>query len=349
MANILQSLRLSLIIMVAFGLGACSLVYKPTGTVLKHLSQDEIVPHVYASNDLDLSACGTGMGQTQLLGSFGRVMHAPTRVLMSTHTLAGLCSEASAQEAQLHFDRALHADNTTEARDARIKAQRLYKRTAERRYRAYKNMEDTFGKIGNGQCPKLGSDTDQMEYLTGLLTSVQAILSDIRAGSSVGVPQDIAARAGRATQCLDNDKWWGVPHALQAVVWLSVPGTTPDGAQPWQQLKAATDLGASQNMPMAAMLYAEAGYGQSDAQRERDGIRRVAKIYNAGDGPKDYQLFSKVAYHEAMFLSDEIWTKQSGKRTPFLELGSFPSDENDKGGENNENKNDSTDVDNLLS
>ena len=58
---------------------------------------------------------------------------------------------------------------------------------------------DAFGKIGNGKCPKLGSDTEQMEYLTGLLTSVQAVLSDIRAGSSVGVPQDIAARAGRAT------------------------------------------------------------------------------------------------------------------------------------------------------
>ena len=98
-------LRLPLILLVTSALGACGLIYKPTGSVLNHLAQDEVVPHVYASNDLDMSACGTGLGQTQLLGAFGRVMHSPTRVLLNTHTLAGLCSEAAAQKAQLHFDR----------------------------------------------------------------------------------------------------------------------------------------------------------------------------------------------------------------------------------------------------
>ncbi|AWN16383.1 hypothetical protein [Salinisphaera sp. LB1] len=333
--------RLPLILLVTFALGACGLVYKPTGSVLNHLAQDEVVPHVYASHDLDMSACGTGLGQTQLLGAFGRVMQPPSRVLLNTHTLGGLCSEAAAQEAQLHFDRALHAGRTTEARDARIRAQRLYQRTAERRLKVYHDTVDAFGKIGDGQCPTLGSDTEQMEYLSGLLTSVQAVLSDIRAGSSVGVPQDIAARAGRATHCLDNNKWWGVPNALQAVVWLSVPGTAPAGAQPWQQLKAAADLGASKGMPMAAMLYAQAGYGQSDADRERAGIRQVAKIYNAGDGPKDYQIFSQVAYREAMFLSDEIWTQKTGKRTPFLGLGTFPGDAH-------KNKSSNVDMNSLL-
>lgn len=338
-----KMLRLPLILVVSCALGACGLIYKPTGSVLGHLSQDEVVPHVYASHDLDLSACGTGLGQTQLLGAFGRVMHPPSRVLLNTHTLAGLCSEAAAQEAQLHFDRALHAGDTSEARDARIKAQRLYQRTAERRLKVYHDTIDAFGDIGNGKCPKLGSDTEQMEYLTGLLTSVQAVLSDIRAGSSVGVPQDIAARAGRATECLDNDKWWGVPNALQAVVWLSVPGTAPDGAQPWAQLEAAADLGASKGMPMAAMLYAEGGHGQSDPDRERAGIRQVAKVYNADDGPEDYQIFSEVAYNEAMFLSDEIWTQQTGQRTPFLGLGSFPGDEQSKTDDSSD-----IDVDNLL-
>ncbi|KEZ75910.1 hypothetical protein [Salinisphaera hydrothermalis] len=336
-------LRLPLILIVTSALGACGLIYKPTGAVLNHLAQDEVVPHVYASDDLDMSACGTGLGQTQLLGSFGRVMDAPSRVLLNTHTLAGLCSEAAAQEAQLHFDRALHAGHTTEARDARIQAQRLYQRTAERRLKVYHDTENAFGKIGDGKCPTLGSDTEQMEYLTGLLTSVQAVLSDIRAGSSVGVPQDIAARAARATHCLDNDKWWGVPNALQAVVWLSVPGTAPNGAQPWQQLKAAADLGQSKGMPMAAMLYAEAGYGRSDPQRERDGIRQVAKIYNAGNGPKDYRIFTQVAYREAMFLSDEIWTQKTGQRTPFLNLGTFPGDDKKQNDDSSK-----VDVDSLL-
>ena len=108
--------------------------------------------------------------------------------------------------------------------------------------------------VGNGECPSLGNDTEEFEYMAGTLTSIQALLSDIQASSSVGVPQDVAARAGRATTCMDNEKWWGVPNALQAVVWLSVPGTMPEGKDPWAQLKEAADYGETKGMPMAAML-----------------------------------------------------------------------------------------------
>ena len=327
----LKTLSLPLMAGAAVLLSGCGLVYKPTGHVLAAYSQDEVVPHVMASGDLDLSACGTGMGQNQLLSSFSRVIDRPSRVLLTTSLLAGLCSEAQAQEADLRFERALRAGDTVAARDARTQAQRMYRRTALRRYQAYKDSVRAFGELGDDQCPSLSGETDEIEHLVGTLTSVQALLSDIQASSSVGVPQDVAAKAGRETECMDNDKWWGIPDALQAVVWLSVPGTAPEASDPWTQLKQAADYGESEGMPQAAMLYAMAGYGQSDEAREKEGIQQVARIYNNGIKPRDYLILGEVAYSQAMFLSDRIWTRETGQRTPFLGLGDFPGDDASSG------------------
>ena len=336
----LKTLSLPLLALLTAGLAGCGAIYKPTGSVLAHYSQDHVVPHVLGSGDLDLSACGTGMGQHQLLASFSRVNEAPARVLLNTNLLAGLCSEAQAREAQLRFQRELRNGNTAAARDARVESQRLFRRTALRRYAAYRHTVDAFGELGDGHCPSFDSETEKAEYLIGTLTSVQALLSDIQASSSVGVPQDVAARAGRASECMDNEQWWGIPNALQAVVWLSVPGSAPDGVDPWNQLEDAADLGEAAGMPMAAMLYAIAGYGQSDAQREREGIRQVARIYNDGIGPKDYLILGEVAYAQALYLSDRIWTQETGKRTPFLALGEFPGEDSDAGSD--------TDIEGLL-
>lgn len=307
-------------------LSGCGLIYKPTGHVLAHYSQDEVVPYALGSNDLNLTSCGTGMGQHQLLAAFSRVIDRPSKVLLNTNLLAGLCSEAQAQEQQLRFARALRAGNTAQARDARVKSQRLYRRTARRRLQVFHDTESAFGKLGDGECPSV-SGTEAVEFMAGTLTSVQAVLSDIQASSSVGVPQDIAAKAGRAAQCMDNEKLWGVPNALQAVVWLSVPGTAPEGKDPWQQLKTAADYGESKGMPMAAMLYAIAGFNQSDTAREKEGIRQVARTYNKGDVPEDYLLLSEIAFAQALYLSDRIWTHEKGQRTPFLALGDFPGDD----------------------
>jgi len=323
----LKGLSLPLVAGLVVALSGCSLIYKPTGQILSAYTQDEVVPYVLGSGDLDLATCGTGLGQSQLLASFSRVISRRSKILLNTSLLSGLCSETEAWEQKLRFARALREGNTAEARDARIEAQRLYRRTALRRLQTYHDTVNAFGQLGDDKCPSLGSETEEIEHIAGTLTSVQALLSDIQAASSVGVPQNVAAQAGREANCMDNEKWWGVPNALQAVVWLSVPGSAPEDADPWQQLKEAADYGASKGMPLAAMLYAVAGYGQSDSQRQREGIRQVAKIYNKGEAPKDYLIFSEVAYAQALFLSDRIWTEETGQRTPFLALGDFPGDD----------------------
>src|SRR5699024_5707518 len=138
--------------------------------------------------------------------------------------------------------------------------------------------------------------------------------------------QDIAAKAARASECLDNDEWWGVPQALRGVIWLSVPGTVPDGVDAWNVLRDAALLGKQQGMPLAASLYVVAAYGTGDVQRPQDGIRWVKSIYDAGIGPANYLSLAEIAFDQALYYSDIIWMKQTGHRTPFLGLGTFPGD-----------------------
>lgn len=314
-------------------LSGCGLIYKPTGHVLNHYTLDEAVPYALASGDLDKTVCGTGLGLSQLMGSFSRVINRPSRTLLSTNTLAAMCSESKAQNSHLLLLRNLHNGNTGQARDNRIIAQRWERITALRRFQVYKDTQKAYGKLGASSCPDLtnemGTDLDELGFMIGMLTSVQGVLSDIQAGSSVGIPQNIAAQAGRASACLDNQKWWGVPKALEAVVWLSVPGNAPDGADPWAQLKQSAAMGEQQGMALAPMLYALAAYGQSDDARERTGIEWVARTYNNDNTPSEYQILNEVAYSQAQYLSDRLWMDAEGHRTPLVGLGTFPGDNAD--------------------
>ena len=311
-------------------LSGCGLIYKPVGHTLNHYSLDEAVPYALSSGDLDKTTCGTGLALSQLMGSFSRVISRPSRTLLSTNLLAAMCSEAQAQDAHLLVLRALHNGETDTARDDRIIAQRWERITALRRYQVYRDTVDAYGEFGGQSCPDLsnemGTDLDELQFMTGVLTSVQGLLSDIRANSSVGIPQNVAAEAGRAVSCLDNRKWWGLPEALEAVVWLSVPGNQPDGADPWGQLERSVAIGREQGMALPAMLYAIAAYGQSDTAREKQAIKAMAEIYNQNDTAGRFQILNEVAYSQAQYLSDRIWMEAEGHRTPLIALGSFPGD-----------------------
>ena len=287
----------------------CALIYKPTGHVLTSLAQDKIVPYTLAGGDLRIAACGTGMGQYHLLGSFTNVTGRPAKTMVDLGTLAALCSANKAQEAHLQYLQALNAGRTNAARDARSREQRLWRITTLRRYQAYKDTVLAYGELGDGECPDLGGDVDQVQFLAGMLTSVQAVLSDIQSASSVGVPQDIAAKAARGSKCLDNEKWWGVPQAVRGVIWLSVPGTVPDGTDAWNVLHEAALMGKQQGMPLAASLYVVAAYGTGDLERQKEGIRWVNAIYEAGIKPADYLILAEIAYDQALYYSDIIWNR----------------------------------------
>jgi len=303
---------------------------------------DEVLPYALGSGDLNKSSCGTGMGLAQLSGSFSRVISRPARLLAMVNTTAAFCSEAQAQKYHLLVQRDLHNGQTELAKDDRIEAQRWERLTALRRYQVFKDTETAYGEVGeDDNCPNLsnamGTNLDQLTYMTGVLSGVQGLLNDIQANSSVGIPQDIAARAGRASHCLDNRTWWGVPKAMEAIVWLSVPGNAPDGADPWAQLQQSAAIGQQDGIALSAMIYALAAYGQSDVAKQKQAIKMVADVYNnyqpnqgkdkQGDNAASkYLLLNQIAYSESLYLSDQIWMQAEGHRTPLVALGSFPGD-----------------------
>lgn len=312
-------------------LGGCAGIYRPTGVVLTHYAQDEVVPYALTTTDTNLTTCGTGLGLQQLLASFGRVIDRPHRDVMAAELLSAYCSEAHAYSAHLRYLRALNAGNASAARDARIVSQRAQKVTALRRLAAYHDFVAAYGKLGTSECPDFEYPIDAAQYLAGLLTSVQALLSDIRSGGVVGVPQDVALKSARSSQCLDNRKWWGVPLALRAVVWTSVPGSAPEGTNPSDAFQRAAAIGTEKGMPLAAAFWALGAYNQGNTQAEKQAISEFARIMDANNVPEDYAFLAGVGRVETLQLSDQIWTKKTGHRTPTGKLGTFPGEQSQNG------------------
>ncbi|WP_179403605.1 hypothetical protein [Burkholderia guangdongensis] len=308
-------------------LSGCSVIYPPVGATLTHYANDHVVPEVLASNDVDISTCGTGAGLHQLLESFERVVHRPHIAMMDTELLSGYCAQARANEAHLMYLQALHDGQANRAKDFHIVEQRLQKLTAQRRYAAYHDFVAAYDHFGDAHaCPRFRNDQDQAEYLVGLITTVQALLSDIQAGSVVGVPQDVANRAARSSACLDNAKWWGMPEAIRAAAWMSVPGTAPAGTDPQTVMDHAVETATPSGMPLAATFAAIAAYGHGDTAREQEAIRQFVAIDQQNKVPKKYALLGEIGRLEATYYSDQIWMKATGARTPYEGLGRFPND-----------------------
>ncbi|MEP3165983.1 MAG: hypothetical protein ABJO43_13010, partial [Marinobacter sp.] len=196
-------------------LAGCSAnpIYTTTGVVLSSYSEGEATPYVMQMSDPKM-ACALGEGVDPLLYSFSRVTDAPESTGSLLMLLAGNCSEYRAWEAELDYLRADFAGNVPAAKDAREKAKRLNAETARRRYIAYQRAMAAYDfdpAAEEFECPFLFDDQEELTFLLGLLTGMQAIVNDANSGAIAGVPRNIAPQAERAATCVDNEKWGGLP------------------------------------------------------------------------------------------------------------------------------------------
>ena len=183
-----------------------------------------------------------------------------------------------------------------------------------------------------------------MLWLLGNIGGVQAVQHDGASGRLLGVPLDVPVKAMRAMSCLDNQKWWGMPKATQAAVWIIVPGSS-DGFEdargnqvdPYSTLEASLKVAQGSEIraafAIAAMVFENVG--KTDALKAT--IARYAKL--TADGKKHKrQLLELVARRQIYAASDRIWTNQTGHRTPLNQFGQFP------GGQGNETAPDNDDL-----
>lgn len=302
-------------------LAGCSAnpIYTTTGVVLSNYAEGEATPYVLQMSDTEM-ACSLGEGLDPLLYSFSRVTAPPDIPGSLIMLLAANCSEKRAWEAELEYLREDYAGNVPAAKDARERAKRLNAETAQRRYMAFQRAIAAYDFDPGAEtleCPFLFSDQDELTFLVGVLTGMQAIVNDANSGAMAGVPRNIAPQAERAATCIDNEKWGGLPNAVRSLVWLLLPDTRPAlSPDPWAVLENSSELAVAKGFRVAMALEAVAAetFGRPDVLE--DVIARFAEAENTIVVNDDYRLIDEIARDIIQFSSDKHWTANYGYRTP---------------------------------
>ncbi|ASP39033.1 hypothetical protein CHH28_10240 [Bacterioplanes sanyensis] len=316
--------RLSAALLLTVAVSGCSTVYKTTGWFAYDYAESHAIPFTMRSDDPTM-VCNQSQALAETLLSFSDVTYEAHLPAVTLYMMAGSCAEADAHEHALAYLRAFNGQQVAAAKDARILEKRGYAIAAQRQYNAYQHMVAELGEPG-GNCPELNDD-EQIYWVLGILAGVQSVMSDLRAEGSVGVPKDIAMKSVRGMQCVDNQRWWGLPQAVQASVWVMLPDNAPAGVDPWQQLQQASAMASDAGVRMAHAIEVTIADSSGDPQRLRDAIRRHADSVNQQSAAEQYRLMDIMAQRQILAISDRMWTEATGARTPFGQLGTFWDDQ----------------------
>jgi hypothetical protein len=264
-------------------------------------------------------ACALGSSLSHALAALGTERRPPRMALIIAETTAGLCGELDSMEAELASVRArrnwqaLGEHRVAEMRDARLREQRLHTQAAKRYYRAWGHMTEAFGPF-DGDCAKI-RERDEITYLLGLVAGLRALLHDKAGGSTVGVPADVLGEVSRGARCLDNEEWWHAPAALEAAAWAVIPGSAPEGVDPWEVLRTEAEAGDDSGIRVAWSLYVlVAGNAGLRHEVEAGIVGHAASLASTPADP-DWLLLDEYALRVTGHESDLIWTDERGHRT----------------------------------
>lgn len=286
---------------------------------LNKITNKRVIPAMMATPDLDL-ACR--FGNTVVAGVSSVKPGEPAEhAILLAYLAAGICAELDAREHKLDGIVALRSvpagpDRAAIAADHRIRSQRDYTVAARRYNAAWGYTKATFGL----DCSNLKPQHEAL-YLTGLIAGDLALITDSAAGQPYALPQNIILEVGRGASCLDDDKWWGVPSALQAAAWATVPGSAPEGTDPWAMLEQAATKGDQAGVTVARSLqvFTAANAGNDAVLKAAIVAHGAAQLQNRD---ADWVLLDEYARAITLFESDQIWLREAGKRTEAL--GTLP-------------------------
>ncbi|WP_284378142.1 hypothetical protein [Litoribrevibacter albus] len=303
----------------------CNLIYKVTGDTMAGYSADHAVPFIMSMDDAAMG-CASGEAMSPLLMSFGRVTTPAHNVGVLLYASAASCAEEKGWNEELRYLRALKAGDAAEAEDAREAQKRYFALAAKRQYKAYKHMDAYFDVALGEECGDLDDREDQLVWLVGNLSGLQALNSQLSSLSDQGIPTNIASKVGRAAECLKDEDWWGVPSAMRAVVWTMVPGTMPKGQNAWARLSQSSKQGENVGVRLSHVFEALAASNANKTDLLKDVIRAHAKSIKSMPVRKDAAMLDRIATMNIRAISDRMWTEKTGHRTPAGSLGKFPDD-----------------------
>jgi len=306
-----------LLVSIVLSTGCVSVVDKSTAT--------SVAPVVMASPDVGLG-CASGEATSAVLSTIGKPAKGKTPHQAQVLTLmsAGMCVEPLAWDAELNRGVALRNGEGARVADL-LEVERRYHATAALRYyAAWEHLTAAWSPAPGEGCPKLkSSKNEDLLYVLGLSSGVLAVLHDQAAGGEVGVPLDVPRAVARAAACLDNDQWWGVPRALQAAVWATIPGAAPDGEDPLAILADSAAKGDAAHLRLARAFQVQtlATLGEDDALQEAIAAHAAALATPAH--PR-FRMLDRYAHLLIRHESDKIWVAEAGHRTPGDHYGRFP-------------------------
>lgn len=306
-------------------LSGCTLIYKGAGKTAIAYAEDIALPFVLRMDDPQMG-CTLSESLAPVVFSFGEVTKPPDRLAILFYLMSASCAESKAWEAHLHHLRALQREEVLEAQDARIVQKRYLTLAARRQLASYNSMVLTLGEPGD-TCPKFDNEEEGFYWLVGLLAGLQAIFSDLSNEGQVGVPLNIAGKVVSGATCLDNDRWWGVPQAMQAAVGSFKPvADLGSGVDVHSVISEASRLGEAKRVRLAHVLEAYVYLGLGDDERLKEVIRRHADVVSSVPADERFKMLDVIATVQLQAISDRLWTQAVGKRTPVGGLGSFWDD-----------------------
>ena len=291
----------------------CLALLSGCGGTFNRAIRGHVLPALASSRDLGM-AC-----------SFGETAHGltlslnPDRPPADAMTIAGLaggvCTEREARELELQALVLLQGlsdpGRGALATDRQVQARRFRSVAAARFQLGYLAARDRYGNRAPHNQKRQGV------YLLGLLSGALALVNDSVGGGTQGVPQNQLLDIARDAEGLDDARWWGVPQALRGAAWAVVPGSAPEGVDPWALLADAALQGeaAGQRVARALQVFTLVNAGRTDALAEALG-HPLAEVAPA------WPLFDAYAAGLVQFELDRLWIQATGHRAD--QLGVLP-------------------------
>ncbi len=317
-----RTFRLPLIALIVTVLAPGCSIQSMTGDVMTGYARDHMIPYLLEEGDIK-AVCGAGVAFGGFLNSFGRVMDPPNRAAVVTSMSAATCAAQASWTEELRSLRAIRAGNSAEAKDARIAQQRAHAVAARRLYNAYLRTVAHYGEPSE-TCPQLDDEFDELVWLLGLMSLVQGVQHDRAAKGAVGVPLDAPTKAARGIACLNNQRWWHVPEAVQGAIWASVPGSGPKDADPWKKMEEAAQAGDKTGVRLARTVQIQAANGLGKSDILKKSIAAFGKSISSVPPAERWKTLDNYGVLEVQAISDRIWTEAEGHRTPYQSLGELP-------------------------
>ena len=273
--------------------------------------------------------CALGESLSHILLATGTPEKNANLALIIGNGTAAICAQKEAWEQELlaeKMKRNLPLDvgyRIAEIKDAKIQAERWHGLAAQRFYRSFKYAEKEYGVLGE-DCPKI-KEKDEPAYFVALISGVFAVLHDKSSGGQVGVSLELLPKIARASECLNSEKWWNVPSTLQAGIWATIPGLTPEGVLPWDVMMTEAAKGADSGVRVA---WAVAALLANNAGKE-ELLEKVLIAHGDNLGMvepnKNWAFFDKFAFEVSLQQSDMLWMQEVGYRTP--KFGTLPEED----------------------